>query len=55
MISDCQREDGHYRCHLADVERIERPRKPKATQPTFRFSAHYENFGLSNTSCAMSA
>jgi hypothetical protein len=31
VISDCQREmgGGHYCWHLADVKRIERPRKPK--------------------------
>jgi hypothetical protein len=29
IVSRCQRENGHYCWHLADVERLERPRKPK--------------------------
>ena len=29
IIAECQRENGHYCWHLADVERLERPRRPK--------------------------
>jgi hypothetical protein len=29
MISECRRENGHYCWHLSDVQRLDRPRKPK--------------------------
>jgi hypothetical protein len=29
IVSRCERENGHYCWHLADVKRLERPRRPK--------------------------
>jgi hypothetical protein len=29
IVARCERENGHYCWHLASVERLERPRKPK--------------------------
>ncbi len=29
ILSRCERQNGHYRWHLTDAERLERPRKPK--------------------------